>query len=236
MRYAFFIFILLLSSAAHAQQIRGRVIASKQYTPVGDVLVANKRTDDAVYTDSTGHFHISGIEGDILYFYRIGYQPHSQQVQMDRGEMTTVVLKFSDITLEEVQVRGSTYQKDSATRAMIYRKPITDAGEKVKVHLGTGIIFDGLIGKAASKITGREKRVQRFKKNFVRGEQDKYVASRYTTYRVNRLTGLEGEAANVFIYSYPMSYEFARAASELELNMWIWDNYKQYRNKPKDRQ
>jgi hypothetical protein len=232
---------LFLSSLVQAQEIRGRVIASKQYTPVNDVLVANKRTGDAVYSDSTGHFTIIALEGDILYFYRIGFQPHNQQVHLENGKMTTVVLKMSDMTLDEVQVKANTYQQDSAERAITYRKTINDANQKVKMRMGLGaatggIGFEGLIGKAASKITGREKRIQRFKRMFLKGEQDKFIASRYTIYRVNQLTGLEGEAAIIFIDTYPMEYAFARAASELELNMWIWNNYKQYRNKPKDKQ
>jgi hypothetical protein len=71
---------------------------------------------------------------------------------------------------------------------------------------------------------------------FIRGEQDKFIATVYTASRVNRLTGLAGEDAGIFMDAYPMNYDFARAASELELNMWIWNNYKQYRNKPKDKQ
>lgn len=236
MRYVLFILAILISFCAEAQIIRGRVIVSKQYTPVNDVLVANKRTGDAVYTDSTGRFAITAIEGDLLYFYRIGYEPHNQQVHIERGEIATVVLKMSDLTLEEVQIKGSTYKQDSAQRANTYKKTINDANQKVNTQLGFGIAFEGLIGKAASRLTGREKRIQRFKKAFISGEQQKFIATKYTTARVSRLTGLEGEAINQFIYAYPMPYDFARAASELELNMWIWNNYKQYRNKPKDKQ
>lgn len=230
------ILAMLISFCAEAQDVRGRVIASKLYTPVNDVLVANKRTGDAVYTDSTGHFTITAIEGDLLYFHRIGYLSHTQQVHIEHGEMTSVVLKFSDLMLDEVQIKGSTYQKDSAERINTYKKTINDANQSVKVSLGTGIAFTGLIGKMASKITGREKRIQRFKKMFITGEQEKFIASKYTIARVSRLTGLDGEDASVFIDAYPMRYDFARVASELELNMWIWDNYKQYRNKPKDKQ
>lgn len=48
---------------------------------------------------------------------------------------------------------------------------------------------------------------------------------------VHSLTGLSGEDAGRFMNANPMPYEFARAATELELRAWIRDKFRQYSDK-----
>jgi hypothetical protein len=50
---------------------------------------------------------------------------------------------------------------------------------------------------------------------------------------VKRVTGLEGDDAAYFMNAYPMTHEYARSATDLELVSWIKDNFRQYRNKEK---
>jgi hypothetical protein len=119
-RVTLLILAIIISSLAQAQEIKGRVIASKAYTPVADVLVANKRTGETVYSDSTGHYRINAIEGDYLFFYRLGYHSIRELVHIVNGEMATIVIKPSDLVLDEVQIKGSNYQIDSAERSIIY--------------------------------------------------------------------------------------------------------------------
>lgn len=236
MRWLLTILICLACASSHAQELTGRIIAAKTYTPVADVLVANKRTGVTTYSDSSGRYKITSSEGDLLFFYRLGYFSTREPVRIKNGENVTIVLEASDIFLDEVRIKANTYQMDSLERAIIYHKPLKDASETVKMHVGTGIAFEGLIGKLAGKLTGREKRVKNFQRRFNQGEQDKFIATKYTLALVAKTTGLTGDAAGIFIDHFPMPYEFARTASDLELQMWVRNNYNQYTNSAKEKQ
>ena len=236
MRWLLIILLCFACASADAQELTGRIIASKTYSPVADVLVANKRTGITTYTDSSGRYKIRAFEGDLLFYYRIGFYSTRQPVRVKDGEIVTVVLEGSDVLLDEVNVEARTYKMDSLERAIIYHKPINAANEKVQTQIGFGISFSGLIGKMASKLTGREKRVQNFKRRFNQGEQDKFIATKYTLPLVTKTTGLTGDDALIFMDHFPMPYEFARTASDLELQMWVRNNYNQYTNSAKQKQ
>ncbi|MBL7719266.1 MAG: hypothetical protein JNL72_10560 [Flavipsychrobacter sp.] len=227
------ILAFLFTICAHGQMVTGSVIEAKTYEPVGDVLIANKRTGESVRSDSAGRYSINAIEGDLLLYYRLGFYTRRENARITRGELPMVALTQSN-TLQEVEIKASTYQLDSLERSIIYRKPLNDANEKVEAHVGFGIAFSGLFGKLASILTGREKRVQRFKKQFISGEQEKFIATRYNIPFVMKVTKLSEEEAGTFINANPIPYDFVRAASELELQMWVHDRFVQYQDKAKE--
>ena len=62
------------------------------------------------------------------------------------------------------------------------------------------------------------------------------MATRYTPELVSEMTQLEGNAVYQFMAAYPMEKDYAYVASDLEIKMWIRNNYKQWMKKPeKDR-
>lgn len=237
MRFLYLLLFILFSPITlPAQEIRGRIINAYTYMGVPDVLVANKRTSESVYTDSAGYYNISALDGDILFCYRLGYNATREDIRIINGKIAPIAMIPSDLKLNEVQVQGNTYKMDSIERSIIYRKALKDASEKVHVSLSNGISFNGIFGKLASILTGREKRLKHFKNRFLSDEQEKFISSRYTPALVKRLTGLEGEKAILFINTCPMPYDFARVATELELQSWIRSQYKEYVRLGKDKQ
>jgi hypothetical protein len=58
--------------------------------------------------------------------------------------------------------------------------------------------------------------------------EQKFIDTRYTPELVTKLTGYTGDTMILFMNTYPMDYSFARAASDLELKMWIRNNYKEH--------
>jgi len=42
------------------------------------------------------------------------------------------------------------------------------------------------------------------------------------------MTGLTGDSIHLFMQQYPIDYEFARSATDLEIKMWVRNNYKQW--------
>ena len=85
------------------------------------------------------------------------------------------------------------------------------------------------MGWVADKITGNSKKPKEFRKQFAKDDQNLFIDSRYTPELVTLITALsDTDSISAFIYTCPMAYDFARAASDLEIKAWIRENYKQY--------
>jgi len=83
----------------------------------------------------------------------------------------------------------------------------------------------------AEKFSKKSKRAFQFQKDFYRLESEKFIDTRYTPDLVNELTGATGDSIGHFMYAYPMPYDFARTASDLEIKMWIRTSYKVWARK-----
>ncbi len=64
-------------------------------------------------------------------------------------------------------------------------------------------------------------------------EKQNFVDSRYSKELVTSLTKLNEDDAQTFMNAYPMEYDFARAATDLEIKMWIKYNFSQYSKEKK---
>ena len=84
----------------------------------------------------------------------------------------------------------------------------------------------------AEKLSKRSRRIFRFQKSFNYWEDQKFIESRYTPELVQQLTKLQGDTLAWFINANPIASDYARVASELELKMWIRDNYKAWLKNP----
>jgi hypothetical protein len=213
--------------------MQGMVIHAKTFKPVSDVLVANKRTRESTYTDSNGRYILSAMDGDLIFFHRIGFQSRRETALIRQGRMTTIAMTDSELQLDEVNVKGSTYKLDSVERSMIYGRGLREAKKKVQVSLSNGLVFHNLPSQFAKRLTGQLKREKRFLRLFEEGEKEKFIATRYNMAVVNKVTGLQGDDAANFMNANPIDYEFARKATELELVMWVRASYKYYSNKRK---
>jgi hypothetical protein len=124
--------------------------------------------------------------------------------------------------LPEFQVRPghlTKYQLDSLERAVTY---------KVVLQRRPPSAFVSPVSALAEKFSKKAKRAYQFQKDFAAGEIEKFVDTRYTPDLVAELTTLTGDSIGHFMYAYPMPYDFARTATDLELKAWIRDNYKQW--------
>ena len=84
----------------------------------------------------------------------------------------------------------------------------------------------GLISELALAISGKKKYYKRFAAEMTMLEELRYSTIRYTPGLVTAQTGLDDSAANAFIIKHPIPAEFVRAASELELKMWVREQYR----------
>ena len=84
----------------------------------------------------------------------------------------------------------------------------------------------------AEQFNKKSKQRARFQENFSKWESQKFVDTRYSSEMVQALTGLTGDTLAAFINAHPMPYDYARAATDLEIKMWVRYNYREWIKKP----
>lgn len=233
MRYIYFVILLLVSPFAQGQLLEGVVLDNETKEPIQGVTVIDKKSNIIVISDATGHYALQTLTGDTIVFSHTAYKPVTEVLLFSLGRRYKVILmEHSMHRLKETTVTGLTkYQEDSLKTREEYKQPMRQRPGEVKTYLGFGVATEGLISNLVGNITGYNQRQKKFKNTLIAEEHSKFIDTRYTTKLVHELTGLEGDSAANFMNTYHMSYEFARAATDLEIKMWIKHNYKDYLEK-----
>lgn len=226
--YRIVLFILLTSYAegAWAQVLKGVVVDKASGEPLSSVTVVNTLTQDATYTNERGEFVLKAKTGEPIGFSRIGYEVlrKSMPPTLSVANMR-VELEPMSIIMEDVVIRPgySPYQVDSIRRRSTYARAI--ARQKV-----TSVMSP--VSLIADRLSKRSKQIYAFQKSFNHWEGERFIDSRYTPELVQTLTGLSGDTLAHFMNNYPMPYDYARAATELEVKMWIRHNYRKWMARP----
>ena len=131
--------------------------------------------------------------------------------------------------------RGYDFKKDSAAHRAIYQKAFNTADQHTQLNFGgPGIAVNGLFSDLAYAINGKKRQAKKFTKAVLENEQEHIIQdSRYTPGLTSRVTHLSGDTLAHFMNAYPIAVDYVQSASELELMMWIRDNYKDWANKGK---
>lgn len=226
MRYFITILVCMAAFTACAQSLKGVVVDRETGEPLYSVTIVNTLTREATFSNEQGEFTINAKAGTPIAFTMLGYEntkhnvPYNIGVAMMRVEMDPVPYKLGEILIRP----GYTpYQADSVRRHSTYQRAL--AREKT-----TSIMSP--VSLLAEKLSGKSKQVYNFQKNFNKWESERFIDSRYTPEMVTQLTGLKGDSLGQFMVAYPMPYDYARKASELELQMWVRYNYKQWMKLP----
>ena len=209
--------------------VRGVVQDSEHEQPIVNASVVNKATGAVVLTNADGKFAIPAANGNVLLFSHMSYELNSVIVAADNAANMHVKLVPNEVMLQRVIISSRTkYQRDSAERHEMYGHELTRPLVPKPKYLGLGCA--GCFGWLADKITGNSKKAKRFRKGFASDDEVKFIDSRYNSEVVALLIDLkEPDSIAAFINHYPMEYDFARAATELELKAWIRANYREYR-------
>jgi len=218
-----------------AQTLKGLVVDGQTKKPLYPVSILNLATGQSTSTDELGRYSLPAKTGDVLSFSFIEY--HTVQRLANTDSLFKVELLPLSVELQEFILRPdyTPYQKDSAEMTTLYSKELNT--KRIKPSLtgggtdGFGIGASGLIGSVAQKMSKSYKRNKRFKKTFKQDMEQKYIDTKYAPGLVTALTGFTGDTLAIFMNNYPMDYTFARASTDLELKMWIRNNYKEYLEK-----
>lgn len=226
MKYLNIILFLLLSLSTTAQVLKGRVVSGETGSPIAAVAVYNVTTKQTSYTDSHGLFTISAKKGNEISFSFVGYKSQQKTVPSALGvaEMYIELFRLS-YELDEFTLRPlyTPYQMDSMERKATYARAL--AREK-----GGSVMSP--VTFIAERLSKKSKQVFNFQKSFNYWEEVKFVESRYSPELVQSLTGLHGDTLANFMNSNPMPLDYARAASDLEIKIWIREHYKSWKASP----
>jgi len=183
-------------------------------------------------TDSNGNYVIRVSERDSLRFSYLGRMTQFFPVSMMNS--TTgfdIALHVNPTELREVRVAPRNYHFDSLqnrqdyAKIFNYKKPgfeITDGTSGT----GAGIDLDAIINMFAFK---KNRRMLAFQQRLIEDERDKFIDHRFTRYICKKITGLDGDALDSFMFRFRPSYEFTQVATDYEFYDYIKLAYKDYK-------
>lgn len=216
------IFCCGLPAALPAQNLAGQVVDDVTGQPLAFVSVVNVSAQELVYSGMDGRFSIKAGPDDELAFSLVGYQSKKLRASLllDQAQ-PRVELRRVSINLNEITVRPdwTPYQADSVARARTYKRTLE--------YKPSGSVMSP-VSALAEVFSKKKKRRMRFQKDFYAMEKERFTDTRYTPELVSELTQLQGDTLAYFMNRYPMPYEYARAASDLEIKMWIRSNFKEW--------
>ena len=223
LKYCLLILLLICCHTLPAQILKGVVIDSKTHQPIFPVTVVNLTTQASTYTSEQGNFSIKAEAGDKVAFSYIGYKASQYQMPISVGEYRcTINLERTSYMLNEVILTPdyTPYQHDSIRRVKTYAVALS---RQHSSPLTSPFSF------VAEKFNKRSKQIFKFQKNFNKWETERFIDSRYTPELVQEMTQLSADSIGYFMNAYPMPYDYARAATDLELKMWIRDSYRKWK-------
>lgn len=222
------VFICLsLPLLASAQGLKGLVVNGITGERLGAVTVTNLRTGQSAYTDDQGSFSIAAEKSDPIAFALIGFKTQQKTVPAAIGMAEMYIELFPlSFQLDEFTFRPryTPYQLDSMERQSTYQRAL--AREKAGSVMSPVTLL-------ADKLSRKSQQTYRFQKSFNYWETVKFVEYRYTPELVAQMTPLRGDTLAAFMNAHPLPYDFARVASDLELKMWIREQYKLWQQKPR---
>ncbi len=225
------LFVLLsfiVASQVDAQIVlKGTIIDSAKKNTINSVRVENLSTHQGDYSNADGFFSIEGKEGDYIIFSYLGFNNKVIRLNSSLNNSNQIVkMSIKTVGLKGVTIKqGPTqYQTDSAKRADIYKDAFDYTQTKSAMSPITSLY------QVFSK---KHKNMRHFQDQIVDIEKQKFIDTRYSEALTAQMTGLQEEALIKFMQAYPMEVDFARAASDLEIKMWIKYNFQEYSKKKK---
>jgi hypothetical protein len=204
--------------------MKGVVINALNGTPLYPVTVVNTTTQQSTYTNERGEFLVNASSGQTIAFSYVGYETSKKIMSATGTSDVRIELLPLRVALNEVLVRPNytEYQLDSIHRRSTYQRTL--ARQRSSAMSPVSFI--------AERISKRSRQIVAFQKSYTTWEDIRFVDSRYTPELVQSITQLNGDSLANFMNAYPMPYDYARTATELEIQMWIRNNYKAWIKNP----
>ncbi len=223
LRVLLFVLLSGLPASLMAQTVSGTVVDKESGLPIKGVqIVAVNDANAKTSTDAQGRFTLPGTGGESFYIAAAGYAQQIRRAPELVGNVPwKIQLQLFSVSLGEVRVRpfSEGYQLDSFTRVKTYERALSRQRSSVMSP----------VSFLAERLSVKQRRLFAFQKDFARMEDEKFIDTRYTPQLTAELTNLSGDTLAHFMNQNPMPYDFARAATDLEIKMWIKDRYKSWK-------
>ena len=238
-RQSYYKFVLLalcavLAFAATAQvKVSGRVYDISRYRPLEAVSVMTSRGMGAI-SDSLGRFSIIVPENDSIWFSYLNKPTPKFAVNgILNKENFEISLHVTSTDLKEVKITPPNYYRDSVQNRLDYAKAFNfqkpGIGSSINTATGgVGLDLDEFINMFQFQ---RNKRMNAFKQQLLKDEQERYVDHRFSRALVIRLTGLHGAPLESFMRIYRPTVEFVATTTDYEFQDYIkkcYSHYQQY--------
>lgn len=227
------LFTILLFFAAlqvYGQTLKGIIKDNEDNSVLSNVRIVNLTLGKGINSDQNGEYEIPVRYGDSISVNFLGYQT-IEFVLKETGKQLiyrNFYLAREERLLKEFVVDNRTpYQKDSTERATTYSSALA-----VPWVSGVSAVFSPATA-LAQLFSKKAKQRHRFQVNFSKWEVQKYCASKYSPELVASLVPLTGDTLANFMNAFPIPFDFARAASDVEIKMWIKYNYLDWQKNPK---
>lgn len=213
------IFLLVRVQRADAQKERevsiiGRVYDADTHEPLYRATVMDVNTGTGVQTDSAGFYKISAYNNNNIVFSYLGYFPDTSIINaLFLRQKLDIALHKNNYSIAPVEIIGHRpdYSYDSVKR----RYWFDDALDEQKVR-GLNAV-EHPISALYDAISGRQKRLWRFQKDYQQYEERMYIESRVKPGQIEELFGLKGDSLQAFLIWYKPSYLFVRNATDYQL-------------------
>jgi len=217
------LFLFSLQGLAQNVTIHGTVFNMYRTKPLEAVTVLCSCGSGTI-TDSNGNYSIRIDESDSLRFSYLGRFTQNFPVTiMNETTGFDIALHVNPTVLNEVRIAPRNYKLDSLQNRKDYEKIFNFKKPGLELSdgssgSGVGLDLDELINVFRFK---RNRRLLAFQERLVEDEQDKFIEHRFTRYIVKKITGLDGDMEDSFMFHYRPSYEFTKTASDYEYYDYI---------------
>ena len=212
-RFLFLLLFTFLAAIASAQfKVKGTVYDSSRIYRIEAVTVMSSNGRMAI-TDSLGRYQINVGEKDSIWFSFLGKPtPKYPVLKIPDINQFDIALRLKSNIMQEVRIKSRNYREESIQNRKDYAN-MTSIGPT-----GAGIDLDELIRVFQFR---KNKSMEKFRERLEEQERQKFIDHRFSKALIKRLTGLDGDALNIFMLKYRPSYAFALTATEYDFQMYI---------------
>ena len=228
----YLLLFVLTGFTGFAQQfLTGKVRKKENQETLGSVSIYNRTLQRHSLSDEEGNYRIVVQPGDTVIFSSVGYYADTLAVSAKiLGRDFPILLNLRPVSLEAVTVGSlSNYQLDSLERRQVYswiygqeRQPVVE-----RQRQGDGVGIELNVIPHSSEVRQRLK----FKKRIIREEEQLYINYRFSAEYVSHLTSLQGDSLKQFMVRYRPTYDFCRKAANVDILVYINDNFKKFQNR-----
>jgi hypothetical protein len=131
--------------------------------------------------------------------------------------------------MKEVTVFSKSYRQDSLENRQLYADIFEYEKPGIHTSMANGVAgadFDQIVNMFRFK---RNRYMKAFQKRLVNEEQDKYIDHKFTTKKVEQLTGLTGADRDSFMFIFRPTYEFTANTTLYDFYWYIKMSGQQYK-------